>query len=295
MREHYLILAATCCFLALITTVPAASAQSVGGDMGTYLVHGNVDGASVTFDSTFKGYIDQGVLAVPVYVTGTPYKTFSVSKVGYETYTGPVLVVPQAGQTIDLYATMNVIAVQTPGVLNVLTSPPVCEIYQNGVKIGVSDVSGVFIQSPAVPGTYTIEVKKNGYETGSKVVTIPSDAVAKVSFTLAPITMGSIGVTSTPPGANVYLDDVYKGVSPLTIQGVSAGEHRMVVRASGYQDMTIMVTVVAGQNTPVTVALTAIPPSSTTPAPTKSPLPAVLAVVASTGAVALFVVSRRRN
>src|SRR5208283_1208210 len=51
------------------TTAP----QLIGGDMGTYLVTSNVDGANVTFDSDYKGVITDGQLLVSVYTTGTPY------------------------------------------------------------------------------------------------------------------------------------------------------------------------------------------------------------------------------
>lgn len=294
MRVVSLIIVLSCCVCALISGVPAADVQTVGGDMGTYLVHCNVDGAGVTFDGTFKGFINQGVLAVPVYTTGTPYKTFSVTKEGYQTFTGPVLSVPQAGSTIDLYATLNAIAQQTPGNLNVLTDPVLCDVYINGVLSGTSDVSGVYVKANVVPATYTVEARKSGYGTVSKVVTVAPDSIVKVSFTLTRITTGSIGVTATPTGASIYLDDAYEGISPLTIPSVSAGEHRMTVKAPGYQDMTIMVTVLAGQATPVTVSLTAIPPTNPSPAPTKSPLPVILSIVASAGAVGWYARSGRK-
>lgn len=64
---------------------PAAPpAPPIGGDVGWYAVHVNVDGgATVQFDNEVKGVTSQGVLTVQVYTTGTPYKTYTVTKEGY--------------------------------------------------------------------------------------------------------------------------------------------------------------------------------------------------------------------
>ena len=75
--------------------VTATSApQLIGGDMGTYLVKANADGANVTFDSDFKGVTNDGQLAVAVYTTGTPYRVITVQKAGYAVYTANITSVP---------------------------------------------------------------------------------------------------------------------------------------------------------------------------------------------------------
>lgn len=89
------------------TTVPTTTSAPIGGDMGWYAVHGNVDGASVTFDSTYKGVISGGVLTVPVYSTGTPYKIYRVEKSGYETVSGPLPVASAKGLTVGVWVTMS--------------------------------------------------------------------------------------------------------------------------------------------------------------------------------------------
>jgi hypothetical protein len=93
--------------------VPATTAQLIGGDMGTYLVHSNAEGATVYFDADNKGQIANGVLSVPVYTTGTPYKTWSVVKPGYATFNGTISVYPAKGETIDLQATLTLLPTTT--------------------------------------------------------------------------------------------------------------------------------------------------------------------------------------
>lgn len=88
-------------------TTPLATQVSIGGEIGWYNVHSNVDGATVTFDNDVKGKTAKGTLSVQVFVTGTPYRTFTVNKLGYVPYTGNISLYPAKGQSVDLYATLN--------------------------------------------------------------------------------------------------------------------------------------------------------------------------------------------
>ncbi len=93
----------------LYATLNSASPTpgQIGGDQGWYVVHANVDGADVYFDNELKGQIANGELSVPIYTTGTPYQTYTVSRAGYTTYTAEVSQFPAKGETVDLYATLN--------------------------------------------------------------------------------------------------------------------------------------------------------------------------------------------
>ncbi|MDH7510504.1 MAG: PEGA domain-containing protein [Methanolinea sp.] len=90
-----------------LAVLPAGAEPIIGGDQAWYAVHCNVDGASVYFDGEYKGEIQGNVLNVPVYTTGTPYKTYSVQKEGYTTFSDSIPGVPGKGETFDLYATLN--------------------------------------------------------------------------------------------------------------------------------------------------------------------------------------------
>jgi phosphatidate phosphatase APP1 len=99
---------------ATLNPVQPTSPPVIGGDIGWYTVHCNVDGATVMFDNEVKGVISQGTLSVQVYTTGTPYQTFTVSKDGYTPYTATITQYPAKGETVDLYATLNPVATSTP-------------------------------------------------------------------------------------------------------------------------------------------------------------------------------------
>jgi hypothetical protein len=105
---------------ATLNPLPSTTETRVGGDQGWYVVHCNIDGASVLFDSTNRGVISQGALYVPVYSTGTPYRTLTVQMEGYTPYTATIGQVPGKGETIDFYATLNPVPTTlstTPGLV----------------------------------------------------------------------------------------------------------------------------------------------------------------------------------
>jgi hypothetical protein len=69
---------------------------------------------------------------------------------------------------------------------------------------------------------------------------------------------GSIELSSSPTGAEVYLDGSdLKQTTPATIDGVTAGKHSLKLTLSGYQDSTQQVIVAPGHPAQVQTELTA--------------------------------------
>jgi hypothetical protein len=92
----------------VLAATPVSTIQGgFGSDTGWFAVHSNVDNATVYFDADVKGEIAQGVLEVPVNVSGTPYHAFSVTKEGYTPYGAPLTVYPAAGGSVDLNVTLK--------------------------------------------------------------------------------------------------------------------------------------------------------------------------------------------
>jgi len=81
-----------------------------------------------------------------------------------------------------------------------------------------------------------------------------------------PATTGTVSVTSTPSGANVFIDNVLRGVTPLTLADIPAGSHLILLRLDGYNDYTTTQQVNAGATNTITAALN----PSVTPLPTRS-------------------------
>jgi hypothetical protein len=62
-------------------------------------------------------------------------------------------------------------------------------------------------------------------------------------------TAGIIKVESDVAGASVFLDREFKGATPLTIEGIAPGSHRLNVAAEGFQSYADTIDVPAGPST----------------------------------------------
>jgi hypothetical protein len=72
--------------------------------------------------------------------------------------------------------------------------------------------------------------------------------------------LGSLSVDTQPPGVAIYVDDVLKGTSPVTIPDLAAGSHTVRFERDGYQSLTLPV-IVPDRDTS-TVATTLMPVQS---------------------------------
>jgi hypothetical protein len=99
------------------------------------------------------------------------------------------------------------------------------------------------------------------------IVSLPSAAWTSsnlLSYTVRPITppptyYGRIIATSHPQGAKVYLDNVYRGTTPLNLDKVATGQHRVKLVMAGYQDWSSYVSVSPSRTTTVSADLIPLP------------------------------------
>jgi chromosome segregation and condensation protein ScpB len=99
------------------------------------------------------------------------------------------------------------------------------------------------------------------------VVSLPPNAWTSsniLSYTVRPITppptyYGRIIATSQPQGAKVYLDNVYRGTTPLNLDRVATGQHLVKLVMAGYQDWSSYVSVSPSRTTTVSADLIPFP------------------------------------
>jgi hypothetical protein len=89
------------------------------------------------------------------------------------------------------------------------------------------------------------------------VLTDPTTAAIPVQ---AQASTGSLSVATSPAGATIAIDGVQRGISPATIPGLSAGSHTVLLKLDGYQEVSVPVTINAGQTLTYTTTLS---PAST--------------------------------
>jgi hypothetical protein len=112
---------------------------------------------------------------------------------------------------------------------------------------GIATV-GSWILGPTV-GSNTMTATSGSLSGSPVTFTATGTAVSTSSY-------GNISVSSTPSGANVYLDNEYKGLTTLTMNNITNGNHIVIVRLTGYQDWTQNVTVL-GNSTSLSATLVA--------------------------------------
>jgi hypothetical protein len=83
---------------------------------------------------------------------------------------------------------------------------------------------------------------------------------------------GSITITSSPSGAEVYLDTEYHGTTPNTLNAVPAGNHTVEVRERGYKTWSQAITVASGSTASFSPSLVPVAASIPTNAPTITPV-----------------------
>lgn len=282
MRKYPVLLAIA--WMTLLVAIVSGQNETIGGDMGIYRVHGNVNGAAVYFGTDYKGVITDNLLDVPVYTTGTPYTNYSVSKDGYRPYMAAITRVPGKGQVLDLYATLSAIPTPQYGTLHFLVNPTSSRVLIDGTDAGTVPPTGILIVTDVLPGPHVIQVSKDGYQTNTTDLVVGNNELKKVTITLEPISTVSIWVTSMPSGALVSIDGKAAGVTPITVPGLSPGAHAVNVTLAGYQDYEQTVNVNAGSGS-VSAVLVPVP---TTSALGQVPLSPFIVIAALGGIAVLY-------
>lgn len=101
-------------------------------------------------------------------------------------------------------------------------------------------------------GTYTIYIVTT--PVGRKDLTSDeSYATISVSLTRPTLTIlpGGITIRTEPSGAEVWVDGIRQGITPLDLPNVTEGKHSLEIRKEGYEPAAGNFTVTGGENTTV--------------------------------------------
>lgn len=175
---------------------------------------------------------------------------------------------------------------QATGTLHVDGNPPGMEIILNGRVAGQVPESGVLVIEQVPVGEHRIIGTAPGFSEQEAYVTVPDGMPVQVRMTLKQKNTGTLDVTSVPDNVQVYINNVYRGVTPLQLTDIEQGSNEVTLRLSGYQDWSAWVEV-GGEPVTVTGELTSLSAGSTTPAGGPSGLATILLI--GTGCIcALF-------
>jgi PEGA domain len=190
-------------------------------------------------------------------------------KAGYDEYLATVTV--NAGQQTPVsYAFTS--QQLTVGSIEVASTPAGSALYLDGNYMGQTPFGGYFDLTSILQGTHTILIRQTDFQDYTETVYIKGGDVKVINAPLTPNvpsskpdTTGQIAVASSPAGAELFLDNTFRGITPLTLSDIPAGLHVVMARQAGYTDASDTVTVTGGQSIPVALSLSMIPPATKTP------------------------------
>lgn len=178
----------------------------------------------------------------------------SISKNEYNTYNTAESLYMDRSITYQL---IPIPPIPTVGAIEFVSVPVGAEIFVDGKTTGQKTP---IVITNILAGSHTWILKFTGYNDSSGSVTVPSGGSTSVYATLTPVTptMGSLNITSTPMGAEVWIDGKDFNVTTsgaTTITNIPLGNHTYTLTLSGFQDKTGVFSITAGQTTYLNPAL----------------------------------------
>ena len=132
------------------------------------------------------------------------------------------------------------------------------EIYSNGKLLGKGRISEDMME-----GYYDLEVRLNHHKSATKQIQVIAGQSQEITLNPTPI-YGSLDVTSTPHDAEVTIDGKLYGKTPLTVDQLLEGEHKVVISKPKYTSDTRTVNISENVNASIDakldVAVEATPP-----------------------------------
>jgi hypothetical protein len=126
-------------------------------------------------------------------------------------------------------------------------------VFLDGRQRGTAPI----IVPDVLTGNHEITVLLKGYDNWSHIVSVGSGQTVAINAELdatKEIT-GALAVITDPPGAEIYIDSTFRGVSPGTLTGISAGTHTILLTLPDHADITTNISIAAGQTQKYTTGL----------------------------------------
>jgi hypothetical protein len=144
----------------------------------------------------------------------------------------------------------------TVGTATITSRPDGADVFIDGERRGITP-----LQLTLPVGAYTLELR-NGTATRSLPLSIEANVSVRESVDLVPVvpTTGRLEITSEVPGTPVAVDGVARGRTPLVIDAIEPGSHRIAV---GVGSTAVYRTVTVEAGATATVVASAVPSGAT--------------------------------
>jgi hypothetical protein len=124
---------------------------------------------------------------------------------------------------------IDVALVTDSATLRVSSEPDGAQVFLNGVPRGTAPV----VLGRIPDGTVSLEVLSDGYKAFRQEIRLAAGDDESIAVTLEP-QPATLEVVTIPAGARVYVDDAYKGDSPVTVADLAPGDYRVRVELAAY-------------------------------------------------------------
>ena len=185
----------------------------------------------------------QGSTPTTVTVESGFSHSVEVTYVGYNSYS--TYASPDSGETSYVYAELVPVPAPSAAYLSISSSPSGASVYVDGSYQGQSPIT-VSVST----GSHSVSLEYSDYYTWSGTASVASGQTTSVYASMthkshpAPTNVptyvpnpvvgsGDLYITSDPSLADVYVDNAYKGLTPITITA-DGGYHTVRIESSGY-------------------------------------------------------------
>ncbi|MDE4908073.1 PEGA domain-containing protein [Methanogenium marinum] len=264
------------------TTTTYATLQSQV-TYGTLSVTSSPSNGNIYLDGAYKG-------TTPRTIGGLSQgaHTLEVTMPGYQEWANTIQI--HSNQVTYATATLAADPQSTTGSISVTTNPSYASVYIDSVYYGTTNPGNALLANNIAAGSHSVKVTLSGYDDSVSTVTVNSGQTTTVNANLGggATGNGAITITSSPTGATVLLNNVNKGITPVTLSDLTPGGYTVTLELSGYTTWSEVAQVNAGATSTVSANLAPTPTSTQSPAP-------MLAVIGALGACAMILAARKQE
>ncbi len=217
---------------------------------GTLAINSNPKGAKVYLDNDYKGETPLELKNI-----STGQYTLKMTLDGYEDWTSTVIILPvlTVRVTTDLVPKERVVE---SGSVAVNSNPQGARVYLDNDYKGNTPINLREVR----PGRHNIKVTLSGYEEWITNITITPSKVERIYADLKVLEdYGSVSINSSPQGADIYLNEEYRGLTPLNLQNIAADKYTVKVSLPGYEEWIEDITISPGKTARVYAELESRP------------------------------------
>ena len=205
------------------------------------------DGASVVIDGTVRGFTP---LTLHDVAPGRHHLKFELANHEPE---DRFFSVGSEGEYVQQQATLEPVM----GLLLVTTEPDGCDVSLDGRSLGETPR---LITSLTAQGVHRLLLQKPGYQARTLEVKFAGRKPV-VRHEKLILDSGVVNVTSSPAGAEVTVNGVVRGVTPVTVTDVAKGRATVTLKLAGYANATRELSLRAGDEQTLFIELEGNPGS----------------------------------